>query len=81
MEYRLTEHAKDAVAKRKIKLEWVKQVLNSPQWTENDTMDDRLEHRLSRISSFGNRVLRVIVNTHSIPAWIVTAYFDRRRKD
>jgi hypothetical protein len=80
MEYYLTEHARDALAKRRITVEWMEQVLVAPDWTERDSVDPDLEHRLGRIEAFGGRVLRVIVNANARPPRIVTTYFDRRRK-
>ena len=81
MDYRLTEHARDALEKRQIQLEWLEKTLSTPEWTEKDMVDDELEHRLARIEEFGGRVLRVIVNAYAVPPRIVTAYFDRRRSD
>ena len=81
MDYRLTAHAQDALAKRGIALEWMEQAFLSPERTEPDTLDEALEHRLARIAEFGGRVLRVVVNVDAAPPRIVTAYFDRRRKD
>ena len=37
------------------------------------------EHRFARIPEFGDRVLRVVVNTNVARPRIVTVYFDRRR--
>ncbi|HPC95264.1 MAG TPA: DUF4258 domain-containing protein [Sedimentisphaerales bacterium] len=79
MDYHLTEHARDAVEKRGIRLAWLEKTLAAPEWTEKDVIDNELEHRLARIAEFGGRVLRVIVNTHAAPPRVVTAYFDRRR--
>jgi hypothetical protein len=79
MDYVLTQHARDALAKRQIREEWVDFVMRSPAWTEMDAIDPMLEHRLAPISEFDNRVLRVIVNPQTLPWRIVTAYFDRRR--
>jgi hypothetical protein len=80
MIYFLTEHARDALEKRQIPLEWMERTFESPEWTERDSMDDDLEHRLARIPEFEGRVLRVIVNSKTNPMRIVTVYFDRRRK-
>ena len=81
MEYYLTEHARDALAKRRIALEWLERTLATPEWVEKDAVDGRLEHRLARIEEFGGRVLRVIVNAHAAPPRVVTAYFDRKRSN
>lgn len=79
MDYLLTEHARDALEKRRIVLAWVEHALDAPEATEADPMDPDLEHRLARIAEWGNRVLRVIVNAKKSPPHIVTAFFDRRR--
>jgi len=81
MDYHLTEHARDALRKRQIQLEWLEITLSKPEWTEKDQIDSDLEHRLMRIEEFGGRVLRVIVNTRATPPRVVTLYFDRRRSN
>lgn len=79
MDYHLTEHAQDALKKRRIPLEWMERTLDAPEWIEVDPIDENLEHSLARIAESGNRVLRVIVDIRSVPPWIVTVYFDKRR--
>ena len=79
MDYVLTEHAQDALEKRRIPLAWMDRAFNTPEATETDPMDPRLEHRLARIPEWGNRILRVIVNGKTTPPRIVTVFFDRRR--
>jgi hypothetical protein len=79
MDYRLTQHARDALEKRRIAVAWVERVLDRPEGTEPDPVGAALEHRLAAIPEFGNRVLRVIVNTAAAPPRVITAYFDRRR--
>jgi hypothetical protein len=79
MNYHLTEHARDALEKRRIPLEWLERALGAPEWTEKDLIDRDLEHRLARIPEFGGRVLRVIANVNATPPRIVTVYFDRKR--
>lgn len=79
MSYELTEHARDALEKRRIALAWVERAFDAPEATEPDPADPDLEHRLARIPEWGNRVLRVIVNGKTVPPRIVTAFFDRRR--
>jgi hypothetical protein len=78
--YRLTEHARDALAKRGIRTDWLERAIASPQRTEPDSNDPALEHRLATISDHGDRVLRVIINIRNVPEWVVTAYFDRTMK-
>jgi len=76
--FKLTHHAEDALVKRKIRKEWLEHVLASPQRVEPDATNPILEHRLAVISEFENRVLRVIINPHTNPIQIITAFFDRR---
>ena len=80
MDYHLTQHAHDVLVKRRIPEEWMKRILDAPERTEKDQIDDNLEHRLGRIADFGNRMLRVIVNVAARPPRVVTVYFDRRRQ-
>lgn len=78
MNYVLTEHARESLAKRSnIRLEWLQRVLEQPQQVEPDPIDSELEHRLGRIDEYEGRVLRVIVNATATPLRIVTVYFDR----
>ncbi len=79
MDYALTEHARDALKKRQIKVAWMEQVLSAPEVIETDPVDSDLEHRLARIAEFSNRVLRVIINGKKKPPYVVTLFFDRRR--
>jgi hypothetical protein len=78
MKYDLTDHARQTIAVRGIRLEWLEQVLSHPEWTEQDKVDGNLEHRLARIAENGNRVLRVIVDPTQPVLRIITAYFDRK---
>ena len=80
MEYSLTQHAQDVLEKRRISHQWVERVISKPEWTEPDSIDGNLEHRLAAIPEFQDRILRVIVNTKTDPLRVITAYFDRRRK-
>lgn len=79
MDYVLTEHARDALEKRRIPVSWMEHALTQPEVTEADPVDPNLEHRLARIPEFGNRVLRVIINVKKTPPLVVTVFFDRRR--
>lgn len=79
MDYVLTEHARDALEKRQIPIAWMEHALTRPEVTEADPVDPDLEHRLARIPEFGNRVLRVIINSKRTPPLVVTVFFDRRR--
>jgi hypothetical protein len=80
MDYQLTQHAKDVLLKRQIPREWMENALFRPQWTEPDSVDPELEHRLAVIPEFQGRILRVVVNVIALPPRVVTVHFDRRRK-
>jgi len=79
--YNLSQHAKDVLKEREISIEWLERVLFNPELTEADSEDNELEHRLGRISEYGNRALRVVLNKELKPIKIVTVYFDRKKKD
>lgn len=80
MKYDLTQHARDVLREREIHKEWLEQVLQNPEWTEPDSTDRDLEHRLGRIEKYGNRILRVVVNPRVDPMRVITVYFDRSVK-
>jgi Domain of unknown function (DUF4258) len=81
LSYELTQHARDVIEEREIRLEWMERVLINPALTEPAESDLALENRFGRITEFGNRVLRVVVNTTVVPERVVSVYFDRRMKD
>jgi hypothetical protein len=54
--------------------------LTNPARVEPGETDPELENRFARIAEFGNRVLRVVVNTKVVPERVVSVYFDRRMK-
>ena len=78
MNYDLSQHAIDAIAKRNIAAEWLERALDAPQRVVPDAMDEELEHRIIAIPELGGRVLRVVVNAHRSPIRIATAYIDRK---
>ena len=80
MNYRLTQHARDAVAKRGIDAHWLDRVLDSPERVEADRTDPELEHWLGRIAECENRVLRVVVKPGVLPLLVITVYFDRNMR-
>lgn len=80
MKYDLTQHARDMLQEREIRESWIKEVLTSPARRERDPLDKDLEHYLGKISQYGNRVLRVIINRENRPVRVVTAFFDRTMK-
>jgi hypothetical protein len=80
MHFELTQHARDALVKRGISMEWLERTLKFPERTEPDGTDAMLEHRLAVIPEYGDRVLRVIINPQTTPVRVVTLYFDRKMK-
>lgn len=72
-------HARDALAKRRILPDWMEHTLTTPELIEADPIDADLEHWLTRIAEFENRVLRVVVNVAVTSLRVVTVFFDRRR--
>ena len=80
MNYELTQHARDVIEERQIAVEWLERALANPTLTERSKIDTELESRFAVIPEFGNRVLRVIVNTQVVPERIVSVYFDRKMK-
>lgn len=52
----------------------------SPALIEASPTDPELESRLAKIPEYGDRVLRVVVNTQVVPERVVSVYFDRKMK-
>ena len=77
MKFELTKHA---LAEREIPMEWVEQTFSAPQLCLPDPDDAQVEQRFRKIPEFGNRVLRVAVNTKVEPNRIVSVFFDRKMK-
>ncbi len=80
MNYELTRHAQKVLQEREIEIEWLERVLMNPASTMPDPMDADMEHRIGKIVEYGDRVLRVVVNTKVEPFRVVTVYFDRKMK-
>jgi hypothetical protein len=73
---RESKHFTDMLNERGIKKEWAELALDSPERIEE--RGDGTRHLIKRIPEFGNRWLRVIVNTTTSPKILITAFFDRR---
>jgi hypothetical protein len=69
-------HFEDMLRERQISREWADRAIRDPDHTEDRT--DGTRHFIKQIPEFGNRWLRVVVNTKADPAYRVTAFFDRR---
>ena len=77
MELRYTVHALLMMDERDIPPEWVDRVIGSPSLRLPDPKDPEVERFFGRIPEFGNRALRVAVNTSATPWRVVTVFFDR----
>ena len=80
MKFELTKHAQKALDEREIPAEWMERTLSAPELVLPDPDDATVERRFRRIPEFGNRVLRVAVNTAVEPNRVVTVFFDRQTK-
>jgi hypothetical protein len=80
MNYELTQHARQVLAERAIAIEWMERTLDNPQWISPDPGDPKVERYFRRIPEFGDRVLRVAVNTSVVPNRVVSVFFDRTQK-
>ncbi len=69
-------HFADMLEERGIRSEWVDRTIREPEKVEEH--EDGTRHFIRRIPEFGNRWLRVVVNTEDKPGLRVTAFFDRR---
>lgn len=77
MELTFSEHAGEVMAEREIPMEWIESVLNGPVLRVPDARDPEVELFFGRIPAYGNRALRVVVNTNVVPWNVVSVFFDR----
>jgi hypothetical protein len=77
----LTDHARQKIASRELRVEWVERVARNPLWTEPDPFNPDVERRFGEIEEFG-RTLRVAVVETPTAIRVISAFFDRgaRRK-
>ena len=80
MKFELTKHAKKVLTEREIPFEWLERTLAAPKLVLPDPDDAAVERRFRRIPEFGNRVLRVAVNTAVEPNRVVSVFLDRQMK-
>jgi len=78
--FEFTQHARKVLEERGIALEWMERTLAEPEWTVPDPQDATVERLYRRIPEYGDRVLRVAVNTAVAPRRIVSVFFDRNAK-
>jgi hypothetical membrane protein len=79
-QFSFSKHALSQIEIRNIKKEWVFQVSLYPDSVLTSKDVDGNSHYFGKISEFGNRTLRVVINESVTPNRIVTVFFDRRLK-
>lgn len=79
-DFELSNHARHQMQERNILEAWVTEALTYPERVEPLADSQSNTHYLKRISDFGDRWLRVVVNPTVQPNRVVTVFFDRRVK-
>jgi len=74
--YNLSKHARNIMIEREIQLSWINSAIQDPD--QKILIEKKEIHYIKKISEFGNRYLRVVVNPTVNPMNIVTVFFDRR---
>ncbi len=80
MDFILSDHARKRCIRRGIKEKWIREALENPALTEEDSQDTDLVHVLWPVPEKGYRILRVIYNETVAPVTVVTAFFDTKHK-
>jgi hypothetical protein len=78
--YEMTKHAQRALEEREILVKWMERTLTVPELVLSDPEDATVEQHFRRIPEFGNRVLRVAVNTAVELNRVVSVFFNRTMK-
>jgi hypothetical protein len=66
------------VRERKLREEWIAEVIRSPVFTEPDPTQPGAIRAFRRIAAFGNRMLRVVYYDTGTEYRIITVFFDRK---
>lgn len=61
-------------------MEWVERTVAKPALRASDPNDPKIERFFRRVPEWGDRVLRVAVNTSVAPWRVVSVFFDRNAK-
>jgi hypothetical protein len=77
MVMRLTAHAEDMITERSIAMEWILAALSHPDSQSPDPRDPTLTRSYCKISSAGERILRVVHRADGPDTLVITAFFDR----
>jgi len=80
MDYSLSRHAEIVLVERGIPVKWMERTIAHPELRERDSGDPALERRWRRIPEYGDRVLRVVVDTTIDPPRVISVFFDRGMK-
>ena len=73
-----TKHFCQMLCERSINEEWVERTIKTPDKTESKK--DGTQHFLKQIPEYGNRWLRIVVDTTVSPEKGITIFFDRRMR-
>ncbi len=73
----LTDHARQKMVSRELRIEWVERVARTPLWKEPDPFDPEVERRFGEIDEFDGRILRVAVVETGDAIRVISAFFDR----
>ena len=80
MELEYTKHALDVMDERDIPVEWIERTVSEPSLRVPDPNDPEVERFFRAIPEYGDRILRVAVNTH-VAIWrVVSVFFDRNMR-
>jgi len=72
-----TNHARDAMAERKLEPDWVELTVRKPEWARPDPYRSGVERRFRAIPEFGGRILRIACIETTAEIRILTVFFDR----
>lgn len=78
--FELSEHARHQMRERNIQSSWIEETISVPERLLPLADSHGNTHYLKRISDFGDRWLRVVVNPTVEPKRVITIFFDRRVK-
>lgn len=76
--FELSQHAIRRLQERQeIRLEWIKQVIENPDFIQPDKNDLQLKQAYAKILENEGKILKVVYNFTTMPYRIVTVHFDR----
>ena len=75
-----TRHALQMMEERAIPVEWVESTVVQSNLITPDPNDSQVNRFFRTVPEYGDRVLRVAVNTHASPWRVVSVFFDRNMR-